>query len=101
MNCVAKLIISSRKNYLNDVIGSNIVENPKCIWSYVKLKRTGVPTLKTVPKVCYSDIDKAEAFNKHFHGIFRKPKTLFDDASPFESISSLSIDANGVLSQRR
>ena len=52
--------------------------------------------------MCNSDIDKAEALNKHFLSIFSKPKrriTLFDGVSPFESIPSLSIDACGVLSQ--
>ena len=97
-------ITSSRKNYINNVIGS-LFENPKCFWSYVKLKRTdniGVPTLKTGTNDCNSDIDKAEALNKHFHNVFRKPKrkiTIFDGVSPFESIPSLSIDACGVLSK--
>ena len=87
------------------IIGSNLVENTKCFWSYVKLKRTDnvcVPTLKTGTKVCNFDIDKADAINEHFHSIFSKPKrkiTLFDGVSPFESIPSLSIDACGVLSQ--
>ena len=72
-NSVAKTIISSHKNYINNIIGSNLVENPKCFWSYVRLKRTdniGVPTLKTGTKVCNSDIDKAEALNDHFHSVF-------------------------------
>ena len=54
--------------------------------------------------MCNSDIDKAEALNKHIHSIFGKPKrkiTLFDCVSPFESIPSLSIDAYGALSQLR
>ena len=107
MNSVAKSITSSHKNYINYIIGSNLVENPKCFWLYVKLKRTDnidVPTLKTGTKVCNSDIDKAEALNNHLHNILRIPKrkiTLFDGVSPFESIPSLSIDACGVLSQRR
>ena len=106
-NSVAKTIISSHKNYINNIIGSNLVENPKCFWSYVRLKRTdniGVPTLKTGNKVCNSDIDKAEALNDHFHSVFSIPNrkiTLFDGVSPFESIPSLSIDACGVLSQLR
>ena len=67
-NSVAKSIILSHRNYVNNIIGSNLVENPKCFWSYVKQKRTdniGVPTLKTGTKVCNSDIDKAEALNNH------------------------------------
>ena len=78
-----------------------------CFWSFAKLKRTdniGVPTLKTGTNDCNSDIDKAEALNKHFLNVFRKPKSriaLFDGVSPFESIPSLSIDACCVLSQLR
>ena len=103
MNSVAKSIASSHKNYINIIIGSNLVENSKCFWSYVKLRRTdkiGVPTLKT-GTLCNSDIHKAEALNNHFQSIFCIPKgkiTLFDGVSPFESIPSLSIDACGVLS---
>ena len=66
-NYVAKSIISSHKG---------LVENPKCFWSYVKLKRTdniGVHTLKTGTKVCNSDIDIAEALNNHFHNVFSIP----------------------------
>ena len=95
-------MISSHKSYINNIIG---VENPRCFWSYVKLKRTdniGVPTLKTGTKVCNSDIDKAEALNNHLHSVFSIPKgkiTLFDGVSHFESIPSFSIDTCGVLSQ--
>ena len=75
--------------------------------SYVKLERTDgirVPTLMTETKVCNSDIDKAEALNKHFNSIFSIPKrniALFDGVSPFESITSLPIGACEVLSQHR
>ena len=75
-NSVAKSIISSHKNYINNIIGSNLIENPKCFWSCVKLKRTSnisVTTLKTGTKVCNSDIDKAEALNNHFHSVFGIP----------------------------
>ena len=56
---------------------SYLVEDPKCFWSYFKLKRTdniGVPTLKIGTKVCNSDIDKAEALNNHFHNVFSMPQ---------------------------
>ena len=106
-NSVAKSIILSQRNYINNIIGSNLVENPRMFWSYVKLKRTdniSVLTLKTGTKVCNFDIDKAEALNDHFHSIFGIPIgriTLFDCVSPFESIPSLSIDTCGFLSQLR
>ena len=58
--------------------------------------------MKTGTKVCNSDIDKAEALNKHFHSVISKPKrniALFDDVSPLETIPTLSIDACGALFQ--
>ena len=61
--------------------------------SFVKLKRTdntGVLTLKTRTKVSNSEIDKADALNKHIHSVFSKPKrkiTLLDIVLPFESIT--------------
>ena len=47
----------------------------------------GVPTLETGTNVCSSDINKAEALNKHFHSVFGKSKgkiTLFDGVTSFE-----------------
>ena len=37
-NSVDKSILSSHKNYINNNIGSSLVENPECFRSYVKLK---------------------------------------------------------------
>ena len=102
-NSVAKLITSSHIIYPSNIIGSNHVDNPKCLWSYVRLRITdniGVPMMKTGTKVCNSDIDKAEALNKHFHCVISIPKrniALFDNVPPFESIPTLSIDACGAL----
>ena len=89
-NSAVKSIISSHRNYINNIISSNLVENQKCYWSYVRQKGTnniGVPTLKTGTKVSNSAIDKAEALNHHFHNVFgiRKRKiTLFFGVSSFE-----------------
>ena len=63
-----------------------------------------MPSLKTGTNVCNSDIDKAAALNKLFCSVYDKSQrniTLFVGVSPFESILSLSIDVNGVLSQLR
>ena len=101
------MITSSHKNYFSNIIGNNLVEDPKCFWSYVRLRRTdkvGVPTLKIGTKVCNSVIDNVETLNNHFHSVFSKPKrniAQFDGVSPLESIPSLSIDACGVFSQLR
>ena len=69
--------MSLHEHYINNIIGSNLVENPKCPWSYVKLKRTdniGVSMLKTGTKLCNSDIHKTEDLNNHFHSVFSIPK---------------------------
>ena len=100
-------MLNQSYHHIKIILTISLVENPKCFWSYVKLKRTdniGVPTLKTGTKVCNSDLDKAEALNNHFHSVISIPKgkiSLFDGVSPFESIPSLSIDTCGVLSQLR
>ena len=52
--------------------------------------------------MCNYDLDKA--LSKHFHNVFSIPTRkiiLFDGLSPFESITSLSIDECGDLSQLR
>ena len=106
-NSVTKWIISSHKNYINKIIGSNIVDNSKCFRSYVGQKITDnvcAPTLKIGTKVCNSDINKTEALNDHFHSVFSIPKgkiTLFDGVSPLESIPSLPIDACFAISRLR
>ena len=41
-NSVAKSITLSHVNYISNVIGSNLVENPKCIWSYDRLKTDNI-----------------------------------------------------------
>ena len=70
-------LITSNKNYVNNITGSNLVPNQKCFWSYIKLKRTdniGEPTMKTGTKVYDFNIDKAEALNKDLHCVFGKQK---------------------------
>ena len=39
-NKVAKLVQQAHHEYINNVIGSSLTENPKSFWSYVKLCRT-------------------------------------------------------------
>ena len=94
-------------NYINNVVGDDLVEIPRRFLSYVKLGRTDcilVPTLKTGTKVYNFYINKAKALNKQFHSVFSKYRrkiTLFDGVSPLESIPSPSIDPSCALSQLR
>ena len=72
-NYVTKRVRKAHHDYVNDVIGKNISENPKSFWSYIKLTKTenlGVPTLKTSQKMCSTDYDKAEALNAQFQSVF-------------------------------
>ncbi|XP_072022153.1 uncharacterized protein [Amphiura filiformis] len=96
-NKVTSLVHNAHQEYVNNIIGANIVEKPKSFWSYVKLMRTenlGVPTLRTDTKLCTTDKDKAEALNTHFKSVFTcEPKTNIPDKgiSPHPSISVLTI----------
>ena len=106
-NYVTKLVRSSHRDYVNNVIGNNLTENPKSFWSYVKLMRTenlGIPTLKSDNKMCSSDFDKAEALNLQFKNVFNKPTTNASQVqskgkSPYESISYLHIGVERVAKQ--
>ena len=96
----AKSIISSLKNYINNIIGMFLVISS----TFKKPDNIGAPTLKTGTKVCNSDIDKVEALNNHIHNVISIPKgkiNLFDGVSSFESIPTLSNDACCVLPQLR
>jgi hypothetical protein len=48
-NMVASTLEKAHKDYINNVVGDSLSENPKTFWNYVKLKRTeniGIPTLR-------------------------------------------------------
>ena len=104
-NMVTKLVQHAHNNYVNNIIGDSLVEQPKKFWSYVKLMRTenlGIPTLRTTSKLCTTDQDKAEALNTHFQSVFtQESKDSIPDKgkSPFQSIPNLHIDIAGVEKQ--
>ena len=104
-NMVTKLVQHAHNNYVNNIIGDSLVEQPKKFWSYVKLMCTenlGIPTLRTTSKLCTTDQDKAEALNTHFQSVFtQESKDSIPDKgkSPFQSIPNLHIETAGVEKQ--
>ena len=106
-NYVTKLVKNSHRDYVNNVIGESLTENPKSFWSYVKLSRTenmGIPTLKTINKICNNDFDKAQALNSHFSSVFTSTSQEFTQeqlkgTSPYNPIPQLTIGVEGVAKQ--
>ena len=52
-NLVSKLVKESHSQYLNNIIGDSLIDNPKKLWSYVRTCKTesiGIPPLRTGTK---------------------------------------------------
>lgn len=72
-NLVSKLVKESHSQYLNNIIGDSLADNPKKFWSYVRTCKTetiGIPPLRTGNKFHTTDKDKAEALSSHFTSVF-------------------------------
>ena len=72
-NQVAKMVHKARCDYINNVIGASLQENPKSFWSYIKTCRSeniGIPSLRTSTKLCATAPDKAESLNDYFQSVF-------------------------------
>ena len=103
-NKVLKLLKSSHNNYLNQVIGGNLKENPKTFWSFIKRSRLeglGIPTLRQGDSVFISDKDKADLLNKHFESVFTKdngflPSTTSISHNSYSCIGDIRFDEAGV-----
>ena len=104
-NKVAKLVQQAHHEYINNVIGSSLTENPKSFWSYVKLCRTeniGIPPLRQDDKLYPTDKDKAECLNSYFKSVFTEEGTHQDHIqgpSPYRDIGHLHIHRPGVEKQ--
>ena len=103
-NLVSKMVKESHSQYLNNVIGDSLTNNPKKFWSYVRTSKSemiGIPPLRAGGKFCSTDRDKAEVLSSHFASTFTKeslPPTGTDQ-SPYKSISELQITTQGVANQ--
>lgn len=71
---VFKLVKEFYNVYLNDVIGSSLIENLKKFWFYVrscKLENIGIFFLKNDNLLIFvNDKDKVEFFNFYFYFVF-------------------------------
>ena len=71
-NLVSRLVKESHSDYLNNVIGASLEENPKKFWSYIRTGKSegnDIPPLRSGSKLCSSGKDKAEALNSYFHSV--------------------------------
>ena len=103
-NLVSRLVKESRSDYLNNVIGASLQENPKKFWSYVrscKSETIGIPPLRYGNNLFSSDKSKAEALNSYFFSVFTQEKQPIPTkpTSPYNLISDIDISTHGVYKQ--
>ena len=104
-NKVASLVHRTHDNYVNNIVGGSLSENPKTFWSYVKMMCTenlGIPTLKTPTKLSTTDKDKAESLNDHLKSVFTQEDTTNipdKGTSTYPSVTNLTIGVEGVEKQ--
>ena len=104
-NKVVKLLKAAPNDYLNNVIGGSLEENPKRSWSYIKRLRSenfGIPILRQGDSVFISDKDNAQALNDYFQSVFTKDNGLLPAFSPstpayINNVRDTVFSPNGVL----
>jgi len=104
-NKVTKALKDAHNDYLNNVIGENLENDPKKFWRYVKRSRSdgsNIPTLISEDECLHvSDKNKANALNNYFKSVF----TADDGNIPHHHSQSTSqigeivFDVNGVQKQ--
>ena len=106
-NKVVKLLKTTRNDYLNNVIGGSLQENPKRFWSYIKRlwsENFGIPILRQGRSIFISDKDNAEALRDYFQSVFTKDNGLLPAFSPstlayINNMRDIVFSPNGVLKQ--
>ena len=104
-NLVSKLIKDSHSDYLNNIVGHSLKDNPKKFWSYVRNSKSesiGIPPLKNNDSsISVTDKDKAETLNDYFHSVFTQEQLPIPDLgkSPYSSVPDLNISPEGVYKQ--
>ena len=100
---VCKLLRQQHTNYLTNILSTDVLNNRKLFWKYVKSKRkdsVGISTLKT-PDGCVvsNSLDKSEILNNQFKSVFTIENTEnFPNKgpSPFPKIGDTEITTTGV-----
>jgi len=94
-------IRTEHQNYNNNLVGTNIEENSKRFWRYIKSLRkenVSIPTLKTPPHPpATSDKSKAETLQRQFISVFTKSDTNIDKLPQlFPHMPKINFEINGV-----
>ena len=96
----------AKRDYISDYLTSNIKDNPKAFWSFIKKTKSeevGIAALKVNGRVISDAKEKAEALNDQFASVFTREET--DEEIPslgdssFDEIPNLIIQQEGVLKQ--
>ncbi|MEW8548082.1 MAG: reverse transcriptase family protein, partial [Candidatus Thiodiazotropha sp.] len=99
-----KEIRAAHKKYMEDVVSSDLKQNPKNFWSFIKSKRqdsTGVSPLIDKDGFLHSDgAKKAEILNSQFHSAYTREDTSQlpnKGTSPFPPMEQIQVHQDGVL----
>ena len=94
----------NRRQWVNEVIGGSLTDNPKKFWSYVKYSKSenfGISPLKTEDGMSITDKNKVETLNSYFFSVFTQEWMPLPQMgpSPFCPIADLRISPDGVAKQ--
>jgi hypothetical protein len=88
-NAMQKRLKVCYKNYI-EKLGTNVKENPKVFWSFIKSKtgKGSIPdSVKNDTKLFTESNDIAEAFNNHFYSMFSQPDLESNDSFLEENVN--------------
>ena len=106
-NFVTNQIRQAYHNYMEEVLGPSLDNNPKKFWSFIRSQRReaiGIPTLSTNDTNHVTDSAKAEALNTQFSSVFTHENLSnipSKPESPYGSINDLHIELPGVINSFR
>ena len=84
-----KIVHKAHCDYINNIIGTSLSDNPKTFRSYIKCclsEHIGIPFLRITSKLCATGKAKAEALNDYFQSVFTQentPPNPSNDRSPY------------------
>lgn len=98
-------IRKSHNNYIIDIVGNSLHENPKAFWSYIKALRKekcGIPTLNTKSGIpATSDTTKANTLNGQFQSVFtdEDTKNIPITSKLYPDMPDITFGVEGVIKQ--